>query len=105
MSPAFLYAAAGALLFCMGLLALAVRPHLLHKVLAVNVAGSGVFLVYIAMAYRGGAASTDPVPQAMVLTGIVIAVSTTALALVLALKLQEHAGAMQLDGEEEEGAE
>lgn len=105
MSPSFLYAAAGALLFCLGLLALVVRPHLLHKVLALNVAGSGVFLVYIAMAYRGGAVSTDPVPQAMVLTGIVIAVSTTALALALALKLQEYTGATRLHGGGEEDAE
>ena len=101
MSTVLLYAMAGGLLFCIGLFALAVRPHLLHKVLALNVAGSGVFLLFIAMAYRGEGVTTDPVPQAMVLTGIVIAVSTTALALVLTLKLHALSGAISLADVEE----
>ena len=105
MNTSLFYAGAGILLFCVGLFALMVRPHLLFKVLALNVAGSGVFLTYIALAFRGNDALTDPVPQAMVLTGIVIAVSTTALALVLALKLQQHTGSMRFPSREEEGSD
>jgi len=105
MNTSLFYAGAGVLLFCVGLFALMVRPHLLYKVLALNVAGSGVFLTYIALAFRGNGTLTDPVPQAMVLTGIVIAVSTSALALVLTLKLQQLTGSMRLPSREEEGSE
>ena len=41
----------------------------------------------IAVAYRGPGVAPDPVPQALVLTGIVVAVSATALALALARRL------------------
>ena len=92
MSNAFLYAAVGVGLFCLGLYALIVHAHLLRKILAINVMGSGVFLVLVALARRSGAASPDAVPQAMVITGIVVAVSATALALVLMLKLTLASG-------------
>ena len=45
MTPAFLYALAGVGLFSLGLYALIVDAHLLRKILALNVMGSGVFLV------------------------------------------------------------
>lgn len=105
MTTSLLYAVAGVLVLCISLFALAVRPQLLHKVLALNVAGSGVFLVYIALASRGGGEQLDPVPQAMVITGIVIAVSTTALALVLVLKLEQLFGITRLSDTNKEGAE
>lgn len=80
-----LYALAGVALFGLGLVHLIVRTHVVRRVLAVNVMGSGVFLVLIALAKRGPA-GPDPVPQAMVLTGIVVAVSATAVALFLAMR-------------------
>jgi len=49
--------------------------------------GAGVFHVLVAVAYRGLDAAPDPVPQALVLTGIVVAVSATALALALGQRL------------------
>ena len=64
------------------------QPALLRKVLALNVMGSGVFLLLIAAAYRGPDAAPDPVPHALVLTGIVVAVSATALALALGRRLR-----------------
>ena len=99
MSVTPLYAGAGVALFALGLLAVALRPHLLHKVLALNVAGSGTFLVYVALAYRGPASPADPVPHAMVLTGIVVAVCTTALALALVLVLYRRTGRTTLADE------
>jgi len=60
-------------------------------VLALNVMGAGVFLVLIAVAYRGAGTPADPVPHALVLTGIVVAVSATALALALGKRLGETA--------------
>jgi len=90
-----LFACAGVMLLALGLHALVVQTHLLRKILAVNVMGSGVFLVLVGLAQRDGAA--DPVPQAMVLTGIVVAVSATALALVLMRRLFDLGGATTLD--------
>lgn len=92
MSTPFMYALVGIGLFCLGLYALIVREHLLRKILAINVMGSGVFLVLVALAMRGGEVPPDPVPHAMVITGIVVAVSATALALGLMLKVKAATG-------------
>ena len=87
MSALLLYALAGAGLFGLGLYALIVHASLLRKILAVNIMGSGVFLILVALARRAGGEYPDAVPHAMVITGIVVAVSATALALNLMLKL------------------
>ena len=95
MSAALAYGLAGSGLIAIGLYALIVRRHLLRKILAVNVVGNGVFLVLVALAQRSGV--PDPVPQAMVLTGIVVAVSATALALALAVRVRDATGRATLD--------
>ena len=99
MSVAFAYALAGVGLFCLGLHALVVHAHLLRKILALNVMGSGVFLVLVGLAKRVAGALPDPVPHAMVITGIVVAVSATALALVLMFKVAAETGRAELPGE------
>ncbi len=99
MSSPFVYAMVGVGLFCLGLHALIVHAHLLRKILAINVMGSGVFLVLVALANRTGAATPDPVPHAMVITGIVVAVSTTAFALMLLLKVVAETGHAELPDE------
>ena len=81
MSGALIYACAGAALFVSGLAGLILLSHLLRKILAFNIMGSGVFLVLVGLGQRDG--TPDPIPQAMVLTGIVVAVAATALALAL----------------------
>jgi multicomponent Na+:H+ antiporter subunit C len=86
MSPALFFALLGAALFGIGLYGFLAHSHLLRKVLASNVMVNGIFLILIALARRDPAA-VDPVPHAMVLTGIVISVSTTAFALALIKKL------------------
>lgn len=86
-----LYALTGAALFALGLFALLVQPEPLRKIMSVNIMGGGVFVVLIALAYRGPDESPDPVPHALVLTGIVVAVSTTALALALLRRLSAQA--------------
>jgi multicomponent Na+:H+ antiporter subunit C len=85
-----LYSLVGAALFALGLRGALVQPSLLGRVLAINVCGSGVFLVFVATAYRGPDLAPDPVPHALVLTGIVVAVSATALAVALGRRLAER---------------
>jgi multicomponent Na+:H+ antiporter subunit C len=99
MSQPLLYALVGAGIFTLGFYALIVHAHLLRKILAFNVMGSGVFLVLVGLAQRGGA-GPDPVPHALVLTGIVVALSATALALALTRRLAARSGAPLLPDRE-----
>jgi len=92
MTPAFLYALIGSALFALGLYGLIVHAHLLRKILALNVMGSGVFLVLGGLAGGTPQGAPDPVPHAMVITGIVVAVAATALALVLMLRVRAATG-------------
>lgn len=86
MITALLYGLTGMVLVCLSVFALLHQAHLLRKIIALNVLGSGVFMVLIAIAARH-APAIDPLPHALVLTGIVIAISATALALVLARRI------------------
>jgi multicomponent Na+:H+ antiporter subunit C len=94
MSAATLYGLCGAVLVGLGLLGLIVHPQPLRKILAFNLIGGGVFLLFGAVARRGAAAGLggDPVPQALVITGIVVAFAATALAVALLLRLFQESG-------------
>jgi len=94
MSAATLYGLCGGILVGMGLFGLIVHPQPLRKILAFNLIGGGVFLLFGAVARRGAAAGFggDPVPQALVITGIVVAFSATALAVALLLRLFQEIG-------------
>ncbi|HKK93158.1 MAG TPA: NADH-quinone oxidoreductase subunit K [Longimicrobiales bacterium] len=96
MNAAILYALAGGGLFLLGLLGLLARSHLFWKVFGLNFMGSGIFLLLVAGAPRLPDGGADPVPQAMVLTGIVVAVSATAVALGMALRVMSRTGAPYL---------
>ena len=60
--------------------------------------GSGVFLLFGAIAHRGARRGLggDPVPQALLITGIVVAFSATALAVALLLRLYDATGSVTL---------
>ena len=102
MSGVFLYALVGVGLFSLGLYALIIHDHLLRKILALNVMGNGVFMTLVALARRTEAAQPDAVPHGMVITGIVVAVSATALALTLMLKLASETGRAELPDHQRE---
>ncbi len=90
MITTLLYSLTGLILFGMGFFTMIIHSHPLRKILAVNVMSTGVFLILVATAYIPlGQGDIDPVPHAMVLTGIVVSVSVTALALILACRVQE----------------
>ena len=94
MSAATLYGLCGAALVGLGLFGLLVQPEPLRKILAFNLLGAGVFLTFGSVARRGAAAgfAADPVPQALVITGLVVALAATALAVALLLRLFAETG-------------
>jgi multicomponent Na+:H+ antiporter subunit C len=85
MSAATLAGLTSAALVGLGLYGLLTAPHPLRKILAFNILGSGVFLLFGIIARKVAAAgfAADPVPQAMVITGIVVASRPPALAVAL----------------------
>jgi multicomponent Na+:H+ antiporter subunit C len=103
MSEFTVYALVSAVIFGLTLHGLIVRAHLLVKVIALNMMGSSVFLFLVAVAARNADAQPDPVPQAMVLTGIVVAVSATALGLALIRRLHADGGHERLPDNNADG--
>jgi multicomponent Na+:H+ antiporter subunit C len=98
MSLATLFALVACALVGIGLYGLVVLPHPLRKLVAFNVMGSGVFVLFGALARRGAAAgmAADPVPQALLITAIVVAFAATAMTVALLLRLIESTGSASL---------
>ena len=105
MSATVLFGLCGALLVGLGVYGLLVQPQPLRKILAFNLLGSGVFLLFGVIARRGAAAGFggDPVPQALVITGVVVAFAATALAVALLLRLFEVSGTVTLRADDGDG--
>lgn len=101
MTTSVLYAVAAVLIIGTGIYHFLAQRHLLRKVLAANVISTGVFLLIVAMADRLADRPVDVVPHAMVLTGIVVAVSTTALLLTFICVYHERTGETSLQEEED----
>jgi multicomponent Na+:H+ antiporter subunit C len=102
MSAATLYGLCSAALVGLGLFGLITHPHPLRKILAFNLIGGGVFLLFGVVALRGAAAGFggDPVPQALVITGLVVAFAATALAVALLVRLFQETGRATLRSDE-----
>jgi multicomponent Na+:H+ antiporter subunit C len=96
MSQFQLYGLTGVALFGLGMYAVIAHAHLIRKILAINFMGSGIFLVLGAVARRASEGMPDPVPHAMVLTGIVVAVSATAFSLSLTRRIHTETGRSSL---------
>jgi multicomponent Na+:H+ antiporter subunit C len=94
MNAATLFGLCGAALVGFGLYGLITDPEPLRKILAFNLLGSGVFLVFGVISRRAAASGLggDPVPQAMVITAIVVAFAATAMAIALVLRLLQETG-------------
>jgi multicomponent Na+:H+ antiporter subunit C len=98
MSVESLYALAACALVGIGLYGLIVQPHPLRKLVAFNIMGSGVFVFFGALAKRGAAAGmlADPVPQALLITAIVVAFAATAVTVAVLLRLIDVADSASL---------
>jgi len=101
MTASVLLGIAAAVVIGLGIYGLVTSPHPLRKILAFNVVGSGVFLLLGTIARRGAAAGlgADPVPQALLITGIVVAFSATAVVVAVLLRLAAQAESVSLASE------
>ena len=99
MNGASLFGLCGAVLVGLALYGLIVDPKPLRKLLAFAVLGGGVFLIFGIVARRGAAAGlqADPIPQALVITGIVVSFAATALGIAIILRLAEETRQTALD--------
>lgn len=84
------YMAVGAILFALGSLRVLLVADVVRRVVAVNVAGAGILIILIALAVPTDTQPADSVLHALVLTGIVITVSLSGFALVLARHIEEN---------------
>ena len=106
MTSATLFGYCGAVLVGLGLFGLITNPEILRKIVAFNVLGSGVFLLFGVIARRGAAAGlgADPVPQALVITGIVVAFSATAMAVALLVQFNKETGQVTMSSDDPSNA-
>jgi multicomponent Na+:H+ antiporter subunit C len=107
MNAATLFGLCGAALVGIGLYGFITNPEPLRKILAFNLLGSGVFLLFGIIARRAAAAGLggDPVPQAMVITAIVVAFAATAMAIALVQRLWDETGRASIGSDSSETGE
>lgn len=109
-------AALGIGLVVLGFGAMLLRRSLIWKLLGLNVASGGAIVFLVALSHRPGAVpplvgypegipSADPLPQALVLTAIVIHFATLALSLAYAISLTERLHTQETERIEETAEE
>jgi multicomponent Na+:H+ antiporter subunit C len=98
-----------AVLLVTGLYAVMVKTNLVKKLLALTMFQSAVFLLYITMdKIEGGTAPillvarpaqlySNPLPQVLILTAIVVGIATLALGLALVVRIHEVFGTIEED--------
>lgn len=96
-----------AILLMIGFYAVIARGNLIKKLLGLSIFQSAVFLMYITMdKVEGGTAPiiqkdavdqlySNPLPQVLILTAIVVGVSTTALGLSIAVRIKDEYGSIE----------
>jgi len=101
MSAMPLYGFCAAALIGLGVYGVIAQADLLRRIVALNILGGGVFLLFGVIAGRAASAgvAADAVPQALIITGIVVAFSATALAVMLLERLVQRSDADAHDGD------
>jgi multicomponent Na+:H+ antiporter subunit C len=89
-----------AVLLMVGFYAVIAKPNLVKKLIGLSIFQAAVFLLYITMGkIDGGSAPifqddlsvySNPLPQVLILTAIVVGISTTALGLGIVVRIREE---------------
>ncbi|MGN0776802.1 MAG: sodium:proton antiporter [Candidatus Ventricola sp.] len=101
---------AAVILFCIGFTTMLLHKNLLKKIIGMDIMDAGIFLFLACQGYVKGRvapivengvqsveAYINPVPAGLVLTGIVVSVSVTALMLALTVRLYYRYHTLNLD--------
>ena len=101
---------AAVILFCIGFSTMLLHKNLLKKIIGMDIMDAGIFLFLACQGYIKGRvapivvdgvqaveAYINPVPAGLVLTGIVVSVSVTALMLALTVRLYYRYHTLNLD--------
>jgi len=104
------FEATAMILFGIGFVTLLLQKNLIKKIIGLNIMDTSIFLFLAAKGYITGRAApivvdgvvmteyyVNPLPSALVMTGIVVAVSITAFALALSLRLYKKFGTLDMD--------
>lgn len=90
MSATLIYGSVAIILFVLGLLCCLAEKSQIRQLLSLNICSASLFLIMVALAYLPTETTRMPLPDALlhalVLTGIVVAVSATALGLAIVRK-------------------
>ena len=94
-------------IFLTGFWIMLTHSNLIKKIIGMNIMESAIFLFFVAIGYIDGGSAPilglpdlqyiNPLPSALILTGIVVSVSVTAFALSLVVKLHQHYGTVDAD--------
>jgi len=97
------------ILFAIGIYCLLVKKNLVKKVVGLGIAEYAINLFFILLGYRPGAEApildpnrvitdfVDPLPQALILTSIVIGLGVTALMVAIVVRLYEKYKTFDID--------
>lgn len=97
MSAIELYLTLGMAIFLLALHGLMTLYDPIRRLIAVNLMGAGTFLVMVSLARRSEV--PDPVLHALVVTGLVVAISATAFALRLIIAASKNDKVKSADGQ------
>jgi len=93
------------LIFLVGLWGVTRKANMVKKVMGLSIANSGIILLFVHYGSLSGATApiegsgrpmVDPLPQALMLTAIVVGVCVMALALVLVYRLYQRFGTLDM---------
>jgi len=94
-----------AILLMIGFFAVIAKPNLIKKLIGLALFQAAVFLLYISMGNVEGASApiygygaetfSNPLPQVLILTAIVVGISTTALGLGIVVRIKEEYGSIE----------
>ncbi|MGM0660578.1 MAG: NADH-quinone oxidoreductase subunit K [Pseudomonadota bacterium] len=87
MTPAMIHGLAGIAVFGIGLMGALAATDRLRRLVALKLCAVGAGFVLVAAAWRTPPAAPDPVPHALVITGIVVMISAAAVALAIIRRL------------------
>ncbi|MBI5237233.1 MAG: cation:proton antiporter subunit C [Deltaproteobacteria bacterium] len=90
-----------------GFYAMIAKENLVKKIIGMNIFQTAVFLFYISggkvrggtapILWPGGGPYDNPIPHTLMLTGIVVSVSTTAVALAIIIRIYREYGTIEED--------